>query len=97
MPKHLCVLAAAVMLLNGAAATHSWYDEKCCHDKDCHPVPWKKIEKIRDGCLWRDVATKQRPCFPHGRWHASHDDACHFCFSPLTRPSGFCFYVPLPA
>ena len=48
MPKHLCVLAAAVMLLNGAAAAHSWYDEKCCHDKDCHPVPCEEIEKISD-------------------------------------------------
>src|SRR5215472_3058517 len=96
MPKHLCVLAAAVMLLNGAAAAHSWYDdEKRCHDKDCHPVPCKDIEKIGDGWLWRDGATKQRHWFPHDRLKASHDDACHVCVSPKTIPSGICLYVPL--
>ena len=25
------ILLIAVMLV------HSWYDEQCCHDKDCHP------------------------------------------------------------
>ena len=39
MPKHVFMLAAAVMLLNGAAVAHSWYPKECCHDKDCHPVP----------------------------------------------------------
>ena len=33
---------------------HSWYDDKCCHDKDCRPVPCEEIEKISDGWLWRD-------------------------------------------
>ena len=30
---------------------HSWYDDKCCHDKDCRPVPCEDIEKISDGWL----------------------------------------------
>jgi hypothetical protein len=76
---------------------HRWYDEKCCHDKDCHPVPCEEIEKISDGWLWRDMATKQRHWFPHDRLKASHDDACHVCVSPMTRPSGICLYLPLPA
>ena len=39
------VLLIAVMLV------HSWYDENCCHDKDCHPVPCEQIEKLREvGC-----------------------------------------------
>jgi len=45
----------------------------------------KKIKKISDGWLWRDAATKQRHWFPHDRLHASHDDACHVCVSPLTK------------
>ena len=98
MPKHVCMLAAAVMLLfNGAATAHSWYPEECCHDKDCHPVACEEIEKISDGWQWRDKATKQRHWFSHDRLHASHDDACHVCVSPLTTPSGICLYVPLPA
>ena len=98
MPKHICVLAAAaVMLFNGPATAHSWYSKDCCHDKDCHPVACEEIEKIIDGWLWRDKATKQRYWFPHDRLHASHDDACHVCVSPQTTPSGICLYVPLPA
>jgi hypothetical protein len=27
---------------------------------NCHPVPCEEIEKISDGWLWRDKATKQR-------------------------------------
>ena len=85
--------------LNPASAmlVHSWYDDKCCHDSDCHPVPCEEIEKISDGWLWRDKATKQRYWFPHDRLKASHDDACHVCVSPKTIPSGICLYVPLPA
>ena len=97
MPKRLCVLAAAVMLVNGPATAHSWYPEECCHNKDCHPVPCEEIEKISDGWLWRDKATKQRYWFPHDRLHASHDEACHVCVSPQTTPSGICLYLPLPA
>src|SRR5262245_18370937 len=97
MPKHLCVLTAAVMLLNGAAAAHSWYDENCCRDKDCHPVPCEQIEKLREGYLWRDAATKHTHLFPKDRLKASHDEACHVCVSPGTIPSGICLYLPLPA
>src|SRR5262245_28550908 len=97
MPKHFCVLAAGLMLISGAANAHSWYSNECCHDKDCHPIPCEQIEKIGDGWLWRDAATKQRHWFPHDRLKVSHDDACHVCVSPETRPSGICLYVPLPA
>jgi hypothetical protein len=45
MPKHVCLLAAALMLVSGAATAHSWYPEECRHDKDCHPVPCEEIEK----------------------------------------------------
>jgi hypothetical protein len=97
MPKRVCLLAAALMLVNGAATAHSWYSEQCCHDKDCHPVRCQEIEKISDGWLWHDKATKRRHWFPHDRLHASRDDTCHVCVSPLTTPSGICLYVPLPA
>jgi hypothetical protein len=43
-----------MLLFNGAATAHSWYSEKCCHDKDCHPVACEEIEKISDGWLWRE-------------------------------------------
>jgi hypothetical protein len=91
-------IAAAMMLAYITSAdAHSWYDDKCCHDKDCHPVPCEEIEKTSDGWEWRDAATKQRHWFPHDRLKVSHDDACHVCVSPNTRPSGICLYMPLPA
>ena len=76
---------------------HSWYDENCCQEKDCHPVPCEQIEKLREGWLWRDAATKQSHLFPRDRLKASHDEACHVCVSPGTTPSGICIYLPLPA
>jgi hypothetical protein len=84
-------------LLIAMILVHSWYDERCCHDKDCHPVPCEEIEKLREGWLWRDAATKQRHWFPNDRLKASHDEACHVCVSPGTTPSGICIYLPLPA
>src|SRR5215831_6874142 len=99
-------IAAAMMLIGATVAeghsasvmlVHSWYDDKCCHDKDCHPVACEEIEKISEGWLWRDAATKQRHWFPHDRLKASHDDACHVCVSPMTIAIGICLYMPLPA
>jgi hypothetical protein len=53
MPKHVCMLASAVMLLfNGAATAHSWYPGECRHDKNCHPIPCQEIEKISGG--WQE-------------------------------------------
>ena len=39
------------ILLIALTLVHSWSDEKCCHDKDCHPVPCEEIEKLGDGWL----------------------------------------------
>ena len=49
------MLAAAVMLLNGAAVAHSWYPHYCCHDNDCKPVPCKELVETPHGLLWRGV------------------------------------------
>jgi hypothetical protein len=38
MPKLVCLLAAGLVLVNGAAVAHSWYPKKCCREHDCHPV-----------------------------------------------------------
>jgi hypothetical protein len=34
MPKLVCLLAAALMLVGGAANAHSSYPQECCHDKE---------------------------------------------------------------
>jgi hypothetical protein len=62
-----------------------------------YPVPCEEIEKISDGWLWRDAATKQRHWFPHDRLKASHDEARDVYVSPRMISNGICLYMPLPA
>jgi hypothetical protein len=45
MPKHLCVLAAAVMLLNGAATAHSWYPKNAARTTTAIRSRAKKSKK----------------------------------------------------
>ena len=61
MSKHLCVLAAAVLLFNGAATAHSWYPRECCHNDDCHPVPCSELTATRYGLSWKGVAVFSEP------------------------------------
>ena len=80
------------LLLSVVVLAHSWYDEGCCHDKDCHPVPCAQVEKISPGWQWRDG--NQRHWFPPDRLKPSQDGQCHVCVSPRTTPSGICLYLP---
>ena len=56
MPKLVCLLAAALMLVNGAAVAHSWYPHECCHDKECRPVPCAELhydgDSVRYGRIY---------------------------------------------
>jgi hypothetical protein len=74
MPKHLCVLAAAVLLLNGAATAHSWYPKECCHDNDCRPVPCAELS-FHD----KDVVWRKRLYFSGRMIRESKDGNCHVC------------------
>ena len=74
MPKHLCVLAAAVMLFNGSATAHSWYPHECCHDNDCRPVPCAELSYRDKDVVWR------KHIYFNGRMiRESKDGNCHVC------------------
>ena len=55
MPKLVCLLAAALMMVSGAATAHSWYPKECCHDNDCRPVPCAELTATNLGLMWRSV------------------------------------------
>jgi hypothetical protein len=55
MPKLVCLLAATLMLVSGAANAHSWYPKECCHDNDCHPIPCSDIAVKNGQVIWNGV------------------------------------------
>jgi hypothetical protein len=73
MPKHVCVLAAAVMLLNGRY-WHSWYPKECCHNNDCRPVPCGELS-FHD----KDVVWGKHLYFSGPMIRESKDGNCHVC------------------
>ena len=86
MPKSVCLLAAALMLVGGAATAHSWYPKECCHDRDCRPVPCSELKYQDDHVIWKDKVYFDRKIV-----HLSPDQACHVC---VREHQGFMPYVP---
>ena len=74
MPRHICMLAAAVMLFNGSATAHSWYPHECCHDGDCRPVPCAELSYRNKDLVWR-----QHLYFSGPMIRESKDGNCHVC------------------
>lgn len=68
------LLAAALILVSGAAYSHSWYPHNCCHDGDCRPVPCDELVETRNGIMWRGVVL-----FSDAQVKASQDQFCHVC------------------
>ena len=94
MPKHLWVLAAAVMLLNGAATAHSWYPKECCHDKECRPVPCAELSYHGKDVVWRNHIYFSGPMI-----RESNDGNCHVCVADGLNASiiphvPLCVFVP---
>ena len=45
---------------------HSWYDENCCQEKDCHPVPCEQIEKLKRGLAVARCGDQAKPLVSKG-------------------------------
>src|SRR6516162_3972823 len=75
MLKLICLLAAGLMLINGAATAHSWYPRECCSDNDCHPVPRAELVLTPKG----DVKWKGVLYFSRRMVRLSLDEQCHVC------------------
>ena len=89
----LCVIAAFLCLIKAAGghdAPRGWsYDQECCSDRDCAPIPAKGIQALPDGSYMLptgEVVGKEKI-------KRSQDEEYHLC----RLPGGthiFCLYVP---
>jgi len=85
MPKLVCLLAAALMLVSAAATAHSWYPKECCHDNDCRPVPCAELKYEGDLIIWKDEYHFNREVV-----RPSPDQSCHIC---VREQQGFMPYI----
>ena len=80
---------AAAILAGGQALAHSWYDDACCNERDCHPYAGKVVEGpdayvLEDGTRIPVNDPKVRQGFDH---------QFHICIS--ASGALLCFYRPL--
>ena len=87
MPKLVCLLAAALMMVSGAATAHSWYPKECCHDNDCRPVSCAELTATNLGLMWRGMVI-----FNEIQTRDSPDQLCHVCVKSQT---GYMPYLPI--
>ena len=95
MPKLICLLAAGLMLINGAAIAHSWYPHECCSDNDCYPVPCAELVLTPEG----DIKWKGVLYFSRRMVRLSLDEQCHVCVKEGLSASvipylPLCVFVP---
>jgi hypothetical protein len=80
------MIIEALLFTTLVVKTHDWYDQDCCSDRDCHPVPDGVVIDTPDG-----VKVYGRWTIPYGdkslRW--SRDDHDHICTNNLLL---FCVY-----
>ena len=91
----LAVIAAALFLAlvkasGGHEAPRGWqYDQECCSDRDCKPIPAKGIQALPNGAY----ALPTGEVVDKSRIKRSQDEEYHLC-----RLAGgthiFCLYVP---
>jgi hypothetical protein len=75
---------------------HSWYDQDCCSDRDCRPVPCEEISNVAGGWIWRHGGW--RIYFDKRNLRVSQDDGCHVCIitdDNSVLPRGNCIYLPV--
>jgi hypothetical protein len=79
----LCVLfavgAVTVLRFSTPARGHSWYEQACCSEKDCAPVPAGDVADKPDGVHVKGWGVLS-PSDSRLRW--SRDDRDHVCQQP---------------
>lgn len=86
----MSMTALAVILIFSPVQIHSWYDQSCCKDRDCHPVNCDTVHKTYDGGWnWEGIH------FDRQKLRVSQDDGCHVCVIPDAGVlEGICIYLP---
>ncbi|MHB2170133.1 hypothetical protein [Alsobacter sp. R-9] len=75
----------ALLAMTGSAAAHSWYDQTCCSDQDCHPIQAYEVQATPLG--YKVYGT----VVPYGNARISLDRDYHICvYAGQVR----CFYAP---
>lgn len=91
----LLLAAVTAMMMTTGADSHSWYDAKCCSDRDCRPVAKGEVSRTPTGWVVRPVGTSIETFFSDAdaRIHPSLDVNMHICVGQSTV---FCLYKPDP-
>jgi hypothetical protein len=75
---------------------HSFYDQDCCQDQHCHPVPCEQIEAMTWGWIWHPLG-QAAIGFNRDSFKPSPDGNCHVCVNNMTASpalNGICIYLP---
>jgi hypothetical protein len=78
--KIVMAFYAALYLLS----VHSFYDNACCNDVHCHPVPCDQITSTSNGWMWNGMT------FSRSMMHQAPDGNCHVCVAA----GPICIYLP---
>jgi hypothetical protein len=87
----LVIYALITFVAVSRARAHSWYDQDCCHDRDCGPVSMEDVEELANGD-WRYIPENKIFSKAEGRVRPSHDGKFHVCLQPHTR-FPYCIYI----
>lgn len=92
-------LAAALLLLPGAALAHSWYPYECCSERDCFPVAVEDVKTIPGGWSLEDgtfIGYREARVSPDGKYHVCrHNDGKGKLINLPGKPA--CFWAPMGA
>jgi hypothetical protein len=96
MLRRSLLFVLLVLLPWGAAGAHSWYDSRCCNDRDCRRAT--NVETLPNGARRvtadNGMVVMVNPGF--ARIHPSQDNDYHICYYLTWRgePMPRCLYVP---
>lgn len=86
----LLLILFAVLIFNiNPAFSHEWYDQACCSNRDCHPIPCEDIiEKGR-------ILIYQGLSYSGSMIKSSKDALCHACMIKSVTPPDhpLCIYI----
>lgn len=87
--RSVCRASTIVVVVTTLLLAHSWYEDDCCHDKDCRPVEAAEVKCDNKGCWFRGIFTK------HQHIRLSQDTGYHACFKENEWGLMLiCLYVP---
>jgi hypothetical protein len=95
-------LVVVLTFVSGTALAHSWYDQICCSDSDCAPIPTEAVHVVPGGYEVtlrpgdHPYATRANSYFIREEdARPSQDGGYHACLHPPDTMR--CFYRPFPS